>query len=216
MRHVLTARGEVAVRSWVPEGLVPDRARLLVRARTHYRRAAAQVPWPPRLALQLHLAFSALPGAAAYAALRDRGWGQEQAVEAVADVIAARAERPRLRLEHLMRHRPSRAAFLPVAELVTRVGFPSPGWEARWRERSGSAVAFDMTRCYLLDTFTRLGVPEITRAYCAADDVLYGDLCPQLRWLRTGTLATGAPVCDFRFERAEGGRSPGRGRARSS
>ena len=67
-----------------------------------------------------------------------------------------------------------------------------------------------MRRCYFLDTFTALGIPELTRAYCAGDDVMYAGLCPQLRWLRTGTLATGAPACDFRFERVESPKPSGR------
>jgi hypothetical protein len=203
LRPSLTRHGAVTLRWWVGDGLVPDRQAFLAEVRRHYWRAAARTPWPPRLALQLHLVFSALPGAAVYGALRDRGWDQEPAVEAVAKVIESRARRDRARLQPLARVRPLRAAFLPVAQLATEVGFPSPGWETRWRQLSNGVVAFDMTRCFLLDTFTRLGVPEITRAYCAADDVLYGDLCPQLRWLRKGTLATGAPVCDFRFERVE-------------
>lgn len=205
-RGALLRGGEAALWSWVPERVVPDSETLLDEVRAQYREAAAQVPWPPRTALRLHLVFSALPGAAVYSALRSRGWSRDQAIAAVSDVIARRARRGHARLERLNRLRPARAAFLPFARVATRVGFPSPGWETRWRERSGRTVAFDMTRCYLLDTFTALGVPELTRAYCAADDLLYADLCPQLRWTRTGTLATGAPVCDFRFERIESGR----------
>lgn len=202
-RHALTRRGAAALDSWVGGDLVPDAGALVDEVRTRYWHLAPQVAWPRRRALQLHLVFSALPGAALFGALRDRGWDEDEAVGAVAHVVTGRAVQHRRRLEHLTRHRTLRAAFLPAAQLVTRVGFPSPGWETRWRERSASAVAFDMTRCYLLDTFTQLGCPGLTKAYCAGDDALYTDLCPQLRWQRTGTLGTGADVCDFRFERQE-------------
>ncbi len=201
-KSALARRGAAALQAWVGD-LVPDREALLVEVRARYWLSVAEVAWPRRRALQLHLVFSALPGAALYGTLRERGWEQDRAIDAVAEVLANRAARHRVRLERLTRVRVLRAAFLPAARLATRVGFPPPGWETRWRERSATVVAFDMTRCFLLDTFTQLGVPEMTRAYCAVDDQLYGDLCPQLRWLRTGTLATGAPACDFRFERAE-------------
>lgn len=180
-----------------------DREALLADARVHYRHSLARVDWPSRTALRLHMVFSALPGASLYAALRDRGWAEQPATTAVAAVIERRTARQRRRLERLVRHRSLRSAFLPATSWVTRLGFPTPGWEAHWRERTADVAAFDMTRCFLLDTFTRLGVPEITPAYCAGDDLLYSDLCPHLRWLRTGTLATGAPACDFRFERVE-------------
>lgn len=202
-RHALTRRGAAALGSWVGGANVRGEDALLDEVRTCYWHLGTQVAWPRRRALQLHLVFSALPGAALFRALRDRGWGEDQAVAAVAEVINGRAVQQRRRLELLARHRALRAAFLPAAQIVTRVGFPAPGWETRWRERSASAVAFDMTRCYLLDTFTQLGCPELTKAYCAGDDALYTDLCPQLRWQRTGTLAAGADACDFRFERGE-------------
>lgn len=188
---------------WVDEQVAPDLDALTAEMRTRYWHHVAQVAWPSKRAMQLHLTMSILPGAALYGALRERGLPAGEAVDAVAALIARRSASRRARLERLTRHRLVRTAFLPLAQLVTRVFFPSPGWETHWRERSGTAVAFDMSRCYFLDTFTALGMPELTRAFCAGDDVMYADLCPQLRWLRTGTLATGAPVCDFRFERAE-------------
>ena len=57
-----------------------------------------------------------------------------------------------------------------------------------------------MNRCFDLDMLRQLDAAPIAPAYCAVDDVLYRDLCPQLRWTRAGTFTTGSTHCDFCFE----------------
>lgn len=57
-------------------------------------------------------------------------------------------------------------------------------------QRTPHCVAFDMTRCFDLGMLGLLDATAIAPAYCAVDDVLHTDLCPQPRWQGTGTLAT--------------------------
>ncbi len=204
--HLLVRRGIARIGHWVDDqvlGDAEDRDALLVETRIRYWHLVGEVPWPERHAMQLHLTLSILPAAALYRALRDRHLSEDQAVSTVAALVARQTGPHRRRLERITRHRAARGAFLPVARGVTRVGFPSPGWEITWRERSRHAVAFDISTCYFLETFRALGMPELTRAFCAGDDVMYAGLCPQLRWQRSGTLGRGAPRCDFRFEHSE-------------
>lgn len=199
-RRPLLSLGRRSLSWWVRPDVVaePGLRRDLVR---EYGRLQGTVPWPAPIALRLHLAFSVLPGAALYASLRRRGWEVPLAVEAVRRTLADMAAPHRRRLRRLMRHRLLREAFLPLVARVTPVAFPAPGWQVSWRERSRTTVAFDMTRCFDLEMLRLLGCPEITPAYCAVDDVLYSGMAPQLCWRRTGTLATGAAYCDFRYER---------------
>ncbi len=61
-------------------------------------------------------------------------------------------------------------------------------------------MAFEVTRCYALDTFRLLDAAPAAVAVCADDDVVSTGVCPRLRWSRTGTLAAGADRCDFCWE----------------
>lgn len=204
--HLLVRRGIAHLDQWIDDQVLDDagdREALVVETRIRFWHLVGEVPWPERHAMQLHLALSILPAAALYRALRDRHWSEDEALAAVSALVARRTRPHRRRLERITRHRAARAAFLPVARTVTRVGFPSPGWQITWRERSRQAVAFDISACYFLETFRALGMPELTRAFCAGDDLMYAGLCPQLTWRRGGTLGRGAPRCDFRFEHSE-------------
>jgi hypothetical protein len=167
--------------------------------KTAYDRLADRVPWPTRTALQIDLAFLVLPGAALYTALLEHRRTSRNAAETVSVTLTTMAAPHRRRARLLTRYEPGRRLFMAVARR-SLWAFPSPGWEATWVERSPRRVAFDMTRCFNLDMLRRLDAAAIAPAYCAVDDVVYADLCPQLKWERTGTLATGATHCDFCFE----------------
>ena len=86
--------------------------------------------------------------------------------------------------------------------------FPPDGWDVEWLEVSRRRIAFNIRRCFYLDTLSRWEAPELTPLYCDCDDVVFSALPPRLRWQRTQTLARGGALCDFCFERV---RAPGRG-----
>jgi hypothetical protein len=102
------------------------------------------------------------------------------------------------RIERLTRTEAGRRLFMQMAR-HSLWAFPAPGWEATWVEHSAQRVAFNMTRCFDLDTLRTLDATAIAPAYCAVDDVLYSGGGPRLRWARSGTLATGATHRDFCF-----------------
>jgi hypothetical protein len=78
--------------------------------------------------------------------------------------------------------------------------FPPPAWEATWVERSENRAAFDVTRCYILDSLRVLNAGPVAAAFCAFDAALHEGMCPQLRFSRSGALAMGADRCDFCIE----------------
>jgi len=197
-RRALLRAGRASIGVWLRHVPAAD-PRLLAEARQGFDRHSGQVPWPSHPVLRVHLAFSVLPGAAIYHAMRDRGWDADTAADAIRQALVEMAA-PRHRvLQRLTRHDRGRRLFMVAAQRSLRA-FPPPGWQATWVERSPRRVAFDMTGCFDLDMLRRLDAEAIAPAYCAVDDALYADLCPELCWSRTGTLATGASCCDFRFE----------------
>ena len=176
-----------------------DTPRLRQAARAAYRRHAARLPWPTHRVLRLHQAFSVLPGAAVYTALTEHGGTSADATRTVHHALTVMA-RPRARLfRRLTATERGRRPFMRAAVVASPRLFPDPGWHAHWRDRSPGRVAFDMTRCYDLDMLRLLDAAAIAPAYCAVEDALYSHLHPQIRWHRTGTLATGSTRCDFCF-----------------
>lgn len=61
-----------------------------------------------------------------------------------------------------------------------------------------SVVAFDVTRCPLAEYLAARGVPELTAAAACSLDARMATAWG-MHLERTGTLAQGAAVCDFRF-----------------
>jgi hypothetical protein len=133
-------------------------------------------------------------------ALQSQGASSSQSARLVADALTAMAQPRRRIYRRLVDTSLGRRVFLKAVAAASPRLYPAPGWQATWRARSPDRVAFDFTRCYFLDMLRQLDATALAPAYCAPDDALYADLHPQVRWSRSGTLATGASVCDFCFE----------------
>jgi hypothetical protein len=196
---MLLAAGRASTRAWL-RAVDRDSPSLLRLSAAAYDRHAAALPWPAGPVLQAQLVFSVLPGAAMYAALQSQGASSEQSARLVADALTAMAQPRRRVYLRLVDSDLGRRVFLKAVAVASPRLYPAPGWQATWRERSSRRVAFDFTRCYFVDMLSRLDAAPLAPAYCQPDDALYADLHPQLRWSRSGTLATGAQRCDFCFE----------------
>lgn len=177
-------------------------------ARVAYDRMADEAAWPDQQALRLHLALLVLPGAAVFTALREDGRTTEEAVAAVTRAMLSVARVPSQAYRVLMRSERARHVYMRYLEPAVGGIFPSPGWEITWVERSPHRIAFDVTRCFTLDTLRGLDAAPVAPAYCAVDGAVNASLSPRLQWSRTGTLATGAPRCDFCFELVQPKRMP--------
>ncbi len=70
-------------------------------------------------------------------------------------------------------------------------------FDAVFHEISSKKMHFDMTKCPYSDICTKYGYPEITKAFCRGDDIIYGDMHPKLVWGRTKTIGDGDDVCNF-------------------
>ncbi|CAG0926641.1 hypothetical protein TFLX_00143 [Thermoflexales bacterium] len=150
-------------------------------------------------ALRKHLEQNILPGLALYQVLQAEKADQTAALAEVEQLLHASAERSGLRhttaaLKYLPE--PFRL-FRPMVHAAMHLSYPPAGWEMEWVENSAQRVAFNIQRCFYLNTLTAYGAPELTRLFCQMDDVVYEALPPSIKWERTGTLARGYAACDF-------------------
>ena len=174
---------------------------LRIDALARYQTLAGDASWPRDPVLRWHLAGYLLPGVALYRGLQAAGWPAKQAADVVGMLLEGDTQPRRRRFERRGRRRGFFTVFAIMIRLLTRLVYPSPGWEVEWLETSRHRIAFDMTGCYYLATLTQLGAGELTPVYCRVDDILYEGLSPEFSWRRTTLLATGGERCDFRFER---------------
>jgi hypothetical protein len=149
-------------------------------------------------ALRQHLEENILPGVALYRTLLAGEDTRDRAEQLVEGAFRAWAESGRRSMARL----PFFYGLLRVLiRPVMRLNFPAPGWETEWLEASRQALAFNMRSCFYLDVLEGYGVPELTKYYCAMDDLTYEGISPHVSWARTKTLGRGDDCCDFRFER---------------
>jgi predicted ArsR family transcriptional regulator len=63
-------------------------------------------------------------------------------------------------------------------------------------EITDKQVALKITRCRAFEAFSHLGAPEICRLYCDSDDVFIKSFNPDMKMIRTRTIAAGDDYCD--------------------
>ncbi len=180
---------------------VAEAERLIAAAEARYRELYADRPRPARRALRIHLQRSMLPGLALYQALLKEGDERERALAEMEHLMAVTVD-PLRRLMSLLARLPDPfALFRRVEPWVVRLGFPPEGWEMEPVEESEDRIAFNVHRCFYVDTFTSYGAPELTRVFCGGDDVMFLALEPSITWERPMTLGRGDDRCEFRWSR---------------
>ena len=178
---------------------VAEAERLIAAAEVRYRELYADRPRPARRALRIHLQRGILPGLALYQALLEAGDDQEAALAEMEHVMAETVIGLRGLMAFLSRLPRPFAIFRRVEPWVVRLGFHTEGWEMERVESSEDCVAFNVNRCFYVDTLASYGAPELTRVFCGGDDVYFPALEPSITWERTMTLGRGDDRCDFRW-----------------
>jgi hypothetical protein len=161
--------------------------------------------------LRFHLERGILPGLALYQTLLEES-DDRQAVLADVEHTMASVSAVLARLMSLLGHLPHPfAVFRRVEPWVVRFGFPAEGWDMEPVEDSETCVAFNVRRCFYVDTLSTYGAPELTAVFCGGDDVVFPMMAPSISWKRTPsiswertmTLGRGHDRCDFRWCRVE-------------
>lgn len=179
-----------------------EAARLAALAQARYDELYAGRSRLPNRALRIHLERSILPGLALYQTLLEEGDDRQTALAEMEHVMASTVSRLRGLMSFLGRLPKPFAIFRRIEPWVIRLGFPTEGWEMEPVQESEECVAFNVRRCFYLDTLRSFGAPELTPVYCGGDDVVFPALAPAITWERTMTLGRGHDRCDFRWRRA--------------
>lgn len=153
-------------------------------------------------AIRDHLARKLLPPLAFYQVLRARGMDQAAALDQVRQETRQAAQNKKRDMASLTR--------LPFAYTLYRLGvkrylaksFPPAGWDTQWVRCDGKEIHFNLRTCLYQEVTQALGCPELCPLYCENDDIAFSGLAPKILFRRTGTLASGAPCCDFHFLRS--------------
>lgn len=66
-------------------------------------------------------------------------------------------------------------------------------------QTTDGSLALDVRRCRFVELCAEVGKPELASLFCAADARFFGRSDSPVTLERSGTLATGASCCDFRF-----------------
>jgi hypothetical protein len=179
-----------------------EAARLLARAQARYDELYATRARPTRRALRVHLERGILPGLALYQTLLEESGNKQVAVAEVESLPTSTLTILSKLMPLLGRLPDPFAVFRHITAWVVGIGFPMEGWQVDPVEASDDCIAFDVRRCFYLDTLTGYGAPELTSVYCGGDDALFAMLPPSITWERTMTLGRGDNRCNFRWCRA--------------
>jgi hypothetical protein len=173
-----------------------------VRQRRTELLAAASVPQNP--ALRWHLTENILPGLALYQVLLQEHRGDQAAALAEVDeALRARTLAENRARFAMLKLTPAPFSVFKLVFTQTMKQFPVEGWEITYVENSADRVAFNMTRCFYLNTLTAYGSPELTASFCKSDEVMAELFPPSIRFVRPHTLGRSDALCDFQYCRVE-------------
>lgn len=164
----------------------------------------AETPMPENRALSWHLKENILPGLVLYRVLLEEHHGDQTAALAeVDDALRARTLAKNRTRFALLKLTPAPFSVFRLVFAQTMKQFPAEGWETTYVENSADRVAFNMTRCFYLNTLTSYGAPELTASFCKSDEVMAELFPSSIRFVRPHTLGRGDALCDFQYCRVE-------------
>jgi hypothetical protein len=159
-----------------------------------------ETPMPENAALRWHLTEKRLPGLALYRALLQQHAGdQASALASVDEAFRAKTLAKSRLLFAPMKVLPNPFRFFKWIFPQVMKQFPPEGWDINYIKDNADRIAFNMTRCFYLNTLTDLGTPELTASFCKSDDVMAECFPPAIRFVRLHTLGRGDDVCDFQY-----------------
>ncbi|MCR4703269.1 MAG: L-2-amino-thiazoline-4-carboxylic acid hydrolase [Saccharofermentans sp.] len=152
-------------------------------------------------ALRAHTFKRIYPSIAVYESLLAEGISSEKAVWYIREYFQRFSAKTVPHIQRLIRitglagKMPGLFFKIAVKNFGTDAGFVY-----EFPESHGNEARFNIVKCPYMETCTRYGCPEITKAFCDGDDAGYGNLHPRLIWGRTKTIGRGGDCCDFLLE----------------
>lgn len=151
-------------------------------------------------AVQKHTRSRIYPAISVFEALTASGVSREDAAQLILDFYMTRAQKPAKVIQNLLKI-PGLYKAVPNLFLVgvNKMFGPEAGFKAKHYEAKQGCFQIDMLECPYMNICKKYGCPEIVPAFCASDDVAYGNMHPKLIWGRTKTLGRGDECCDFKL-----------------
>lgn len=173
---------------------------LLEQYRKNYKDLCLHFSLPKDRVLQFHLRSAILPVLAFYQVLLPMNKGdRETTIAEITEVVRDWILRMTRNFLVPLRYIPDPfRLFKPGFDIVMKL-FPPSGFDTRYLEKSEERIAFDINRCFYLNTLTRYGVPELTTVFCAADEAMAELFPSSIEFQRTQTLGRGGSHCDFQY-----------------
>lgn len=151
-------------------------------------------------AVQMHTRSRIYPAISVFEALTASGISRQDAAQLILDFYKVRAQKPAKVIRNLLKI-PGLYKAVPKIFLigVNKLFGPDAGFQAKHYETEAGCFRMDMLECPYRNICRKYGCPEIVPAFCASDDVAYGNMHPKLLWGRTKTLGRGDEFCDFKL-----------------
>jgi 2-dehydropantoate 2-reductase len=172
-------------------------AQLIARVEARYNELYAGRSQPANPTLRWHLEDRILPGLALYHVLCAEYSNRDTALAEVDELFSTLLSWRQKQIALLRRLPKPFTVFRWLVRRIMQTTYPPEGWDIEWVADDPQRIAFDIRRCFYLDTLTAYGAPELTPHYCAADDWMFAALAPSISWERTKTLGWGDDRCDF-------------------
>lgn len=150
--------------------------------------------------VQMHTRSRIYPAIAVFESLIAVGTSREDAAQLILDFYVTRAQKPAKAIRNLLKI-PGLYKAIPKIFLigVNKMFGSDAGFMAKHYEAEKGCFRMDMLECPYMSICEKYGCPEIVPAFCASDDVAYGNMHPKLIWGRTKTLGRGDDCCDFKL-----------------
>ena len=151
-------------------------------------------------AVQTHTRSRIYPAIALFKSLIAAPVSREDAAQLILDFYMTRAQKPAKAIQNLLKI-PGLYKAVPNLFLVgvNKMFGPDAGFKAKHYEAKQGCFRIDMLECPYMNICKKYSCPEIVPAFCASDDVAYGNMHPKLIWGRTKTLGRGDEYCDFKL-----------------
>ena len=172
---------------------------ILSSAQKRYGALCAENADEPK-AVQTHTRSRIYPAIAVFESLVAVGISREDAAQLILDFYMTRARKPAKMIQRLLKI-PGLYKAVPGIFLigVSKMFGPDAGFKAKHYESEKGCFQMDMLECPYMNICKKYGCPEIVPAFCASNDVAYGNMHPKLLWGRTKTLGRGDDYCDFKL-----------------
>ncbi len=144
-----------------------------------------------------HCAYSILPATAIYKVLSQYE-GKDIAYINVEDCVLGNAKKQERFFKSLSVLPCFFKLFGKMCKIGVKTNFGAPAFDMIWEENSKTVIKWTCKSCVYDNKFTQYGVEELTKIFCKADDVMYGNLKDAI-WARTKTIGNGDEICDFKF-----------------